>query len=61
MDLCTPSEVAEKLKIKPVTVLRMFDAGALPGIIVRQGARKRVIRFRPEAVERFITSREQRR
>jgi excisionase family DNA binding protein len=56
--LFTPSEAAEKLKVKTSTVIRMFDAGALPGIILRQGERKRVIRFRDEALEKFITSRE---
>jgi len=60
VSLYTPSEAAEKLNVKPVTVLRLFDAGALPGVILRQGARKRIIRFRPEAVEKFITSCEQR-
>jgi excisionase family DNA binding protein len=56
--LYTPSEVAGKLRVKSVTVLRMFDAGVLPGIILRQGVRKRIIRFREEAVEKFITARE---
>jgi len=57
--LYTPSEAADKLKVKSITVLRMFDDGVLPGIILRQGQRKRIIRFREEAVEKFITSREQ--
>jgi len=56
----TPTEAAEKLKLKPVTVIRLFDAGILPGIILRQGARKRVIRFREESIEKLLTSREQR-
>ncbi len=59
MTLYTPSEAADKLKVKSITVLRMFDDGVLPGIILRQGQRKRIIRFREEAVEKFITSREQ--
>ncbi|MSQ47307.1 MAG: DNA-binding protein [Deltaproteobacteria bacterium] len=58
--LYTPSEVAGKLKVKSVTVLRMFDAGVLPGVILRQGIRKRIIRFREEAVEKFLTTREKR-
>jgi len=57
--LYTPTETAEKLKVKPVTVLRLFDSGALPGVVLKQGARKRIIRFREEAVEKFISSREQ--
>lgn len=60
MNLRTPKEAAEKLNVAPVTVLRLFDAGTLPGVIVRQGVRKRVIRFREETLEKFITSREQR-
>jgi len=60
MNLFTPTEAAEKLKVKSITVLRMFDAGILPGIILRQGERKRIIRFREEAIEKFIISREQR-
>lgn len=38
----------------------MFDAGVLPGVILRQGIRKRIIRFREEAVEKFLTTREKR-
>lgn len=60
MALLTPTDIADRLKVKPVTVLRMFDAGILPGIVLRQGLRKRVIRFREEAIERFIASRERR-
>lgn len=58
MTLFTPSEAAEKLKVKTVTVVRMFDDGVLPGIILRRGARKRVIRFREESIEKFLNSRE---
>ena len=60
MTLLTPTDIADRLKVKPVTVLRMFDAGILPGIVLRQGVRKRVIRFREEAIEKFISSRERR-
>jgi excisionase family DNA binding protein len=60
VSLYTASEVAAKLKVKTVTVIRLFDSGALPGVVVRQGARKRVLRFREEALEEFLTSREKR-
>ena len=58
MTILTPTETANKLKVKPVTVIRMFDDGILPGFILRQGARKRVIRFREEAIDKFLASRE---
>ena len=58
--LRTPKEAGHQIGVSEVTVLRLFDAGALPGVVVRQGARKRTIRFRDEAIEKFITSREQR-
>jgi len=54
----TPTEAAEKLKLKPITVIRFFDAGILPGIVLRQGLRKRVIRFREDAIDKFLTTRE---
>ena len=60
VNLRTPKEAAEKLNVASVTVLRLFDSGALPGVVIRQGARKRVVRFREETLERFIASREQR-
>lgn len=58
--LKTPKEVGIRLGVSEVTVLRLHDSGALPGVIIRSGARKRTIRFRDEAIEKFITSREQR-
>lgn len=58
--LQTAKETGARLGVSEVTVLRLYDSGALPGVVIRSGARKRTIRFRPEAVEKFITSREQR-
>lgn len=60
MNLYTPSEIADQLKLKPCTILRLFDDGALSGIVVRQGARKRVVRFREEDLEKFLTTRAKR-
>ena len=57
MTLFTASEIADKLKVKSVTVLRLFDAGALSGVVLRKGIRKRIIRFREEDVERFSNTR----
>jgi len=58
--LRTAKEAGARLGVSEITVLRLFDAGALPGVVVRAGTRKRTIRFRDEAIEKFITSREQR-
>jgi predicted site-specific integrase-resolvase len=60
VNVLTPTEAADKLKVKPITIIRLFDAGILPGVVLRQGARKRVIRFSEEAIEKFLTSREKR-
>lgn len=58
--LLTPKETGARLGVSEVTVIRLFEAGTLAGVIVAQRERKRILRFRPEAVEKFITSREQR-
>jgi len=58
--LLTTKEVAEQLDVAPVTVIRLHDEGMLKGVVLAQRERRRILRFRPEAVERFITSREQR-
>jgi len=58
--LLTAKAVGEVLGIAPVTVLRLYDSGALQGIVLRQGTRKRIIRFREETLQKFLASREQR-
>jgi hypothetical protein len=58
MNLVSVKAAAAALDVAPITVLRLFDAGVLPGIVVAQRARKRIIKFRPETLQRFITSRE---
>jgi len=58
--LRTAKEAGARLGVSGVTVLRLFDSGALAGVVIRSGERKRTIRFRDEAIEKFITSREQR-
>ncbi len=60
MKLLTPKATGEALGVSPITVLRLHDSGALPGVVVKQGARKRTVRFREEAVQRFISNREKR-
>ncbi len=58
--LLTPKEIGARLGVSEVTIFRLYDSGALNGVVVRAGKRKRTIRFRPEAVEQFIASREKR-
>ena len=58
--LRTAKEAGRRLGVSEVTVFRLFDSGALAGVVIRQGDRKRTIRFREESIEKFITSREQR-
>jgi len=57
--LLTPKAAGEVLGVAPVTVLRLHNSGALQGVVVRQGERKRIIRFREETLQKFITSREE--
>lgn len=58
--LLTPKEIGIRLGVSEVTIFRLYDSGALDGVVVRAGKRKRTIRFRPEAVEQFIAAREKR-
>ena len=58
MKLRTVKEVAQELDVSPVTVIRLADSGALDAVEVHKGERRRLLRFRPEAVEKFIASRE---
>lgn len=60
MNLLTAKDVAEQLGISALTVIRLADAGALPAVEVAKRERRRILRFRPETVEKFITSREKR-
>jgi excisionase family DNA binding protein len=59
MTLLSAKDVAQRLGVSPVTVLRLADAGSLPAVEVAKRERKRILRFRPETVEKFINSREQ--
>jgi excisionase family DNA binding protein len=58
--LLSVKDVAQMLGVSTPTVLRLADAGTLPAVVVTQRQRKRLIRFRLESVEKFITSCEQR-
>jgi hypothetical protein len=58
--LRTVKDVAQELDVAPITVIRLADSGALPAVEVARRTRRRILRFRPETVEKFITSREKR-
>jgi len=52
---------AEFLNLSIPTVTRLYDAGILPGVLIAQRQRRRIIKFRPEALEKFIVNREKSR
>jgi excisionase family DNA binding protein len=58
MNLLTTQQVAEKLHVSDVTVIRMHDACDLPAVEVLRDRGRRTLRFRPETVQTFIEQRE---
>ena len=52
--LQTPKEVSDILRVSKSTVERMAYAGELPYILLREGKRKKTIRFKPEMIERCL-------
>jgi len=59
--LLTPDDVAGRWGVHRATVLRLFHAGILPGVILCRGEKRTTIRFRLEAIEEFEKKREQKR
>jgi excisionase family DNA binding protein len=55
--LQTPKEVSALLRISESTVLRMAYSGDLPYIPLRSGKRKKIIRFDPLMVQRWLEKR----
>jgi hypothetical protein len=51
--LFTPEEIAKRWDCHKATVLRKYNAGDLPGVVISAGATRKTIRFRPEAVENW--------
>jgi excisionase family DNA binding protein len=58
--LLSPKDVSERLGVSPLTVIRLADEGSLQAVEVHKGAQRRLLRFRPETIEQFITARETR-
>jgi len=52
--LQTPKEISALLRISESTVLRMAYSGDLPYIPLRNGKRKKIIRFDPLIVQRWL-------
>jgi excisionase family DNA binding protein len=59
MKLLTINECAETLKFSRWTVTELLETGALPGIVLKSGRRKKVWRVRESELERWLTAREQ--
>ncbi len=55
--LHTPKEISELLQVSESTVLRMAYSGDLPYIPLRCGRRKKIIRFDPMAVDKWLVKR----
>ena len=59
--LLTPDDLAKRWDIHRATVLRLFHAGILPGVVLNQGKQRTTVRFRPQAVETWEQQRERKR
>jgi len=60
VSLWTAQQVAAYLGVKPATVYAWVKARRIPHIILSRGKRKACIRFRAEAIERWVSQHEQR-
>jgi len=56
--LQTPKEISALLRISESTVLRMAYSGDLPYIPLRTGKRKKIVRFDPVIVQRWLDKRQ---
>jgi len=59
--LLTAVQTKELLNISAPTLFRLHDQDILRAVEVARRGRKRILRWRPETVEKFIAEREQRR
>ena len=55
--LSTAKEISDLLQVSESTVLRMAYSGDLPYIPLRRGKRKKIIRFDPVMVEKWLGKR----
>ena len=56
-DLQTPKDLSIRFKVSESTVLRMAYSGDLPYIPLKRGKRKKIIRFDPVTVEKWLQKR----
>ncbi len=52
--LQTPKQISDLLQVSESTVIRMAYSGDLPYIPLRSGRRKKIIRFDPAMVEKWL-------
>lgn len=57
--LLKPKAVCNSLGISQATLTRMIQAESIPCVILKTGARKKVVRFRERNIEAFLLSRTQ--
>jgi excisionase family DNA binding protein len=55
--LQTPKEISALLRVSESTVLRMAYSGDLPYIPLRNGKRKKIIRFDPLMLQKWLEKR----
>lgn len=58
--LHTVEQASRLLGVSKPTIYRLVDQGVLPAVIIARRARKKIIRFRQEVIEKFIRERETR-
>jgi predicted DNA-binding transcriptional regulator AlpA len=57
-NLLRAKQVKELLDLSTPTLYRLHNLGLLRAIEVSHGARKRILRWRPETIEKFLSDRE---
>jgi excisionase family DNA binding protein len=58
MKLLDINQTAEQLGLSRWTITSMLESGALPGVILKYGKRKKVWRIREDALQKWIEQRE---
>lgn len=58
MNLLTTQEVAKRLSVSDMTVIRLHDAGLLAAVEITKDKHRRTLRFRPETIDAFIQRQE---
>ena len=56
--LLSVEQTRKILGVSGSTLYRLVDQGLLRAVIIAHRSRKRILRFRPESIEKFIRDRE---